>query len=773
MSVKLKRLYLENYKLFTSKEIVFEDLLSVFDGPNGYGKTSIFDSIEFLITGVISRISESVSISGTLAYTSNFLAKDQQKDVVIKGEFLDEESIKRLVIVLKIPVVSGSSSKRNNPKNIDSSVVTYVLPSYNTPVEDWNKYVVETEELSEIRRNFFGKQNIEFFTMFHYIRQEDRLSYFKYSEADRTKKIENLFGVEEYASKAALVDRSQKQLHKRINTLTDSIKALSNDISSLPKEAGSNVEYVALANGKPLWDYKEFDFRGSRSKAVLDDLKGKISGIKELYLYRNEYRIADSIATFTTIPEDQRMATLVAWKIQREKKVTIHDLQYKKEKQEQLSRQKILIEAHKYSDIDWKQFCANVGLEELTTTLIDLTTQILQASANQTDLQKSLSALNRCRNQLHDASKHTELTADRVCPYCGHNWTTSAELESRFLETQDLIDGILSRETDTFSKVVQKCDRLCEEKCIPALNAALSNLENDILLQIYNRFPTWQSFDNCAKKCDGILQVLGITPRDIMVETTLENTFNGVTSLLDRITKAREAIPAEYYSADEKFNFHQLFEDSFSSLQDLEALSVDKIECKEKYIIHQYYRSFDESRKELARLENQLDVINKLYLQLKNYGQVLQNAITAYQQIVIEAIEIPFFLYSSRLLQSYQGGQGILIKSDGKTVRFTAPGSEHDVLYTMSSGQLSAVLLAFSLALNKIYAGEKFQTILIDDPIQCMDDINMISFVELLSKEFSKAQIILSTHEDSFSNFIRYKFDKYRLPQQAITLKDS
>ena len=62
---------------------------------------------------------------------------------------------------------------------------------------------------------------------------------------------------------------------------------------------------------------------------------------------------------------------------------------------------------------------------------------------------------------------------------------------------------------------------------------------------------------------------------------------------------------------------------------------------------------------------------------------------------------------------------------------------------------------------------------LIDDPIQCMDDINMISFVELLRREFSGSQIIMSTHEEDFSNFVRYKFKKYGLDAQAITLKDA
>lgn len=54
-----------------------------------------------------------------------------------------------------------------------------------------------------------------------------------------------------------------------------------------------------------------------------------------------------------------------------------------------------------------------------------------------------------------------------------------------------------------------------------------------------------------------------------------------------------------------------------------------------------------------------------------------------------------------------------------------------------------------------------------------MDDINMISFVELLRREFSECQIVLSTHEEDFSNFIRYTFKEYGLMAQAITLKDA
>ena len=88
----IKRLYVENYKLFSRKEIDFSNaLLSVFDGPNGYGKTSIFDAVELLVTGKISRVKDCESIVGKLAYQTIFFAQNSEKDVIIKAESEDDE----------------------------------------------------------------------------------------------------------------------------------------------------------------------------------------------------------------------------------------------------------------------------------------------------------------------------------------------------------------------------------------------------------------------------------------------------------------------------------------------------------------------------------------------------------------------------------------------------------------------------------------------------------------------------------------------------------
>ena len=173
MSIEIKRIYLENYKLFTLKEIVFSDYLSIFDGPNGYGKTSIFDAVEFLITGSISRIQESEVVAANISYSENCLAKNSKKDVRLKAEFVDNTTNECIIISLCIPASTGVS-KQNNPKSIEAQTLSYLLPKYDIPVEMWKEHLVSTGHITEKRKSFFGEQNINLFKMLHYIHQEDR-----------------------------------------------------------------------------------------------------------------------------------------------------------------------------------------------------------------------------------------------------------------------------------------------------------------------------------------------------------------------------------------------------------------------------------------------------------------------------------------------------------------------------------------------------------------------------------------------------------------------
>jgi exonuclease SbcC len=121
-----------------------------------------------------------------------------------------------------------------------------------------------------------------------------------------------------------------------------------------------------------------------------------------------------------------------------------------------------------------------------------------------------------------------------------------------------------------------------------------------------------------------------------------------------------------------------------------------------------------------------------------------------------------------------QTGLGIFLeRADGEQkdtpLQFkTARGSEHDAVLSMSSGQISALALALFLALNKKYAETAF--VFIDDPTQCMDEINIASLSDLLRVELRDRQVIMSTHEQDIANYLIYRYSKAGLSHQKINL---
>ncbi|UUI59420.1 AAA family ATPase [Aeromonas salmonicida] len=57
MNWQISRIEVFSFKAFKNIHLdLGESSLLTLDGPNGYGKTSIFDAIELLLTGKISRI---------------------------------------------------------------------------------------------------------------------------------------------------------------------------------------------------------------------------------------------------------------------------------------------------------------------------------------------------------------------------------------------------------------------------------------------------------------------------------------------------------------------------------------------------------------------------------------------------------------------------------------------------------------------------------------------------------------------------------------------
>ena len=135
---------------------------------------------------------------------------------------------------------------------------------------------------------------------------------------------------------------------------------------------------------------------------------------------------------------------------------------------------------------------------------------------------------------------------------------------------------------------------------------------------------------------------------------------------------------------------------------------------------------------------------------------------------MLNYIEIPFYIYSGKLIQTFQEGLGLFCYSgskDDSLTEFKIAVSKNgldrqlDVTSKFSSGQKNVTNIALMLALKKI-AQTDLDIFMIDDPCQSLDELNIASFVEIIKNEFKDMQLILSTHEDRIAGYINYKCEK-------------
>lgn len=103
------------------------------------------------------------------------------------------------------------------------------------------------------------------------------------------------------------------------------------------------------------------------------------------------------------------------------------------------------------------------------------------------------------------------------------------------------------------------------------------------------------------------------------------------------------------------------------------------------------------------------------------------------------------------------------IKKDGAETNIELQQKENIFLdHLFSEAQIQVLSLSVFLGLNLSVKNSSFEQIYIDDPVQSMDDINMVSFIDLLrsikkSKKVNR-NLIIGTHDFTFSKLVKIKF---------------
>lgn len=258
MNWKISKIEVSSFKAF--KHIYLdldESALLTLDGPNGYGKTSIFDAIELLLTGQISRIQNLFSTllsNRTKNYADNLFWNNRsgENDLYIKIEFTNDE--RKLVLARHCPAEIFKKPANNRADNYENFRL-YELPELES--FDFTKANLRDNNFLD---EFFGKNFRENFSFLNYLEQgQNRLLH---SRVDQRKdKLGNLFNISDveaeiencntiYSKFTKYIKDSERKA--KVESLTEEIATLR---GTLQLEAGIvGYKKLSTTDVQPIWD---------------------------------------------------------------------------------------------------------------------------------------------------------------------------------------------------------------------------------------------------------------------------------------------------------------------------------------------------------------------------------------------------------------------------------------------------------------------------------------------------------------------------------------
>ena len=116
---KISRLRICNFKPFEDLQIDFKGAsLITLDGPNGFGKTSIFDAIELLLTGGVQRLidlSKAIAVDQRRRQFDENLVWNVNKrgPIVLKVELQNKADGRYLYLARRAEVSELKNPRRN------------------------------------------------------------------------------------------------------------------------------------------------------------------------------------------------------------------------------------------------------------------------------------------------------------------------------------------------------------------------------------------------------------------------------------------------------------------------------------------------------------------------------------------------------------------------------------------------------------------------------------------------------------------------------------
>lgn len=797
MQYRIVNLRLKNFKFFDNAKyyefcIDYEKNPIILSGPNGFGKTTFFDAVELIFSKNITRLDKGIEKKNTNLGKNILLNRANEDGYVVLT--LRNEHDEFLTLFAKILNSNHKLEVENaiNYGEVREFISTEKLDEFLYDYREW-KNEIDNEKLIKYRSNNFN--------VYYYVSQAESVHFLKRTISDRKNAMNVLLNtgfIDERRS--VVVDLIGSRNGISGHPFNDEILSLENKLSEKIRElkeltknnvhAGSkNVKFVDFGLYQKdteifFWDNPDISkLNISEIKKAEKSLNSLISFMENESDYRNYCwnadisKILQSKSVEDYVNQKKYIFNNLVSVENVQKELDKWDLQIQIYNYSLLFRQDVP-DATKYKDeyiVKLKELIPELGefdfslIRNISSEIIALNNTL---SSNQKIVERLASARIELKNAKEDYDKQGVL-----CPFCNTEFKSVDILNDGFKEVDRLLkdqSGSIGERIALKNEELMSAIAKVKEILFPYVNG----LDESSVKMLIQQKTSLEEFINDSGRVTNVEKLEKyLANTDFNSKLEDDNMIIEIQRVLSELVrKIHNEDFNDLYIEHGYKNIEKAYGDMINYIKEqisAEALK-QKRDCLESIVWEKENTKIHSIKDEVRKIIIRKEKVTKVRKRLNELSKVYDKEVEEYKNMTLKKLRVPLLIYTGKILQDYQNGLGVFVSKD--EMRFVSNGdAKHDILNTFSSGQLSGFVLAFLFAINKQYIKESTDDIgfiLIDDPVQTMDDINISSLIEVLRNDFLNKQIILSTHEMDKENYILYKFFKYSQVGQSFNVKE-
>lgn len=750
MSIALKRLELSNFRKHTEATFIPAEVgITSISAPNGFGKSTIVDSLSWVLYGTkpagVSKASELINWDADIKTDKVFVEAILQVD---QGFMKVERKIvsKTGAVECRVWWKDGEDSEwPEYTQSVAGPGVSHSEPyikkrlkmdeaGFLTAVLVQQKQVdtlisARPKERAEVIERMTGIEAIS--NALAEARSEQSLlkKQAQNSEVDEEGLESTREEYEETVSKGKKLFSSLKKLKASKESQQEESENLKKE---LLEEEEKSEESIELKDRKTRLE-AEIEAKEESLKSATkdkDEAKEKIShegGVRSLDEIKKDYRKIDSDHLQMKLSVENLRKEIEKSKARSNElkkeisavhaKFSQPDSSLEKAEDRKTKAEKAILNAEK-SIIENNSQIAR--LERAISTLRDDHGKCPTCLQEVSDLDSTVELLQEQKDEMESSSKKMEtrvVNAQKALDESSEIIETLTGLRELEIEAEELVESLPEKEKE-LEELTSEEIVLSKKKMI--LEREMKKAES----QEENR----ERYETLLKRAQRILDEIESKNRE---KISVEKSLSKINAMSDR---SLNALRRKSKSASEKFQ--KINEDFINTRHEMRLIKKDTDHLSEN--IARMERDIEKHRKLLETVEVATTSV-----------QVIDEFRTERMKTTLPAIEV----YASELLSRFTDGKLISLKLDAKfnTTVMNSAGVSCPV-GLLSAGELSAAALALRIAISMLFYNDGEQSLIILDEVLVSQDSMRVELILETIKDVCKGQVVLIAHNAGISS---------------------